>query len=330
MGVYSTELREIIADVVGIGADECMTNINGCIDNSVDELFNFDYEIFDEQYRKILEKKILKHFFCREISYDSVPYWRFRLDVKMNEIMPYYNQLYRSAVLEINPLYNIHLESEKTDKGSDTRTVAETNTGTVGNSVTNEVESSNNRTDKKSGSDTRKSESKNGNTTQSDNLTSSSGANTTTTEGSNNNTNKFADTPQGGLKGLEDGTYLTNATMVDEKKKETSKVELGQSVSSKDKVITTEAQVGEETMSYGGVHTVNDSGTNKITGTQTRTDNLNKNVSDKVITDKTYVEKIAGTNGVSESKLLMEYRKTFMNIDMLVIGELEELFIQIW
>ena len=41
-------------------------------------------------------------------------------------------------------------------------------------------------------------------------------------------------------------------------------------------------------------------------------------------------EAILGSKGISESKLLQEFRETFLNIDEMVIGRLNDLFILLW
>ena len=43
-----------------------------------------------------------------------------------------------------------------------------------------------------------------------------------------------------------------------------------------------------------------------------------------------YIENIAGYDLRSASTLLNEFRSTFLNIDMMVINDLEELFMQVW
>ena len=43
-----------------------------------------------------------------------------------------------------------------------------------------------------------------------------------------------------------------------------------------------------------------------------------------------YLESVQGRRGKDASELLMKYRKTFLNIDMEIIDELEELFIHLW
>ncbi len=63
-----------------------------------------NYPIFDETYREKLNKKIIDHFRFREIGAETPALFIFYLNRLMDEIMPYYNQLYKSTLLEIDPL----------------------------------------------------------------------------------------------------------------------------------------------------------------------------------------------------------------------------------
>ena len=57
------------------------------------------------------------------------------------------------------------------------------------------------------------------------------------------------------------------------------------------------------------------------------TGNKNNNLDSK----ENYVETVKGKNsGVSYSKLLLEYRETFLNIDNMVIDEFKDLFFNLW
>lgn len=73
-----------------------------------------DYPIFDESYRAALNKKILDHYQFREIGFETPGLFAWFLNVKLREIMPYYNQLYESATLTFNPLHNFETTEEST------------------------------------------------------------------------------------------------------------------------------------------------------------------------------------------------------------------------
>ena len=62
------------------------------------------------------------------------------------------------------------------------------------------------------------------------------------------------------------------------------------------------------------------------------TNTSTKNTNNSVINNtEDYLEHVSGKQGTtSYSKLLTEYRDTFLNIDMMVINELNDLFINLW
>lgn len=75
-----------------------MSKYTTTIKNLKDNKFDFglnDYPIFDEEYRSILNNLILNHYYMDEIGFETAELFKFYLNQKMNEIMPYYNSLYQ-------------------------------------------------------------------------------------------------------------------------------------------------------------------------------------------------------------------------------------------
>ena len=68
------------------------------------------YPIFDEAHRSVLNEKIIRHFWLREIGFETWGQFKWYLDMKMCEIMPYYNQLYESELIEFDPLSTRSME----------------------------------------------------------------------------------------------------------------------------------------------------------------------------------------------------------------------------
>lgn len=129
MGKYTTEVRFICENYSGLDDSVGYANVNQVIANSRDKVFDFNYPIYDEAYRSVLETKILKHFYTREIGCETVGLWKLWLDTRLNEIMPYYNKIYESALLEYNPLFDTDItttrkiinDGNKNDNGTTTR-----------------------------------------------------------------------------------------------------------------------------------------------------------------------------------------------------------------
>lgn len=113
MSKYTTELRYIIESGYDLQALK-------------------SYPIFDENYRQVLNQYILNHFWVREIGFETVGEFDLFLGNTMNEIMPYYNGLFKMAMGEIDPLTNYKYR-EVLDKQE------------TGNSNTNAVTDSNNK-----------------------------------------------------------------------------------------------------------------------------------------------------------------------------------------
>lgn len=307
MSKYTTEVRSICEVAAGLTESLGYNSINDILKQAAPNVFNFDWPIFDEAYRLPLEIKILKHFYTREIGLETVGLWKLKLDTKLNEIMPYYNQLYKSELLEFNPLYDVDITRDhmgentgnhKTDGGfSDTANV----------SNTAEVDDTTNFTGKVNGTDE--------STTQGTNNQTNNNVKTVTGK----NTNRYSDTPQGALTDLEANTYLTNATIVDDNNSTTDNgtLENTSNVSYND---SSETSTENDTVKRVESNSKSD----------TTRSGTNYNYSD--ITDTTkYLEHVTGKQGTaSYSRMLQEYRETFLNIDMLVIGELEPLFMQLW
>lgn len=302
MSKYTTEIRFICETATGLGESKGYTDIDTIITNAIPKIFTFTFPIFDENYRTVLEKKILKHFYTREIGEETVGLWKLRLDTKLNEIMPYYNKLYRSEMLEFNPLYTANLTRTKktdydsnrneneniSDTSSSNRTT--TNNGTVNNTTSNngEVDTTNNSKTTGTGSGT----------------------------SNNTSTDLYSDTPQGALSGVESNTYLTNARKVTDNGNTSSNTS------------NTNSSTGKVESSENGTNntTTSDNGTDNSTGTYGRI----RGNTDALTSTEDYLECVSGYEGVAPSDLLLKYRDTFLNIDMMVIEELEPLFFNLW
>ena len=104
--------------------------IKTLIDNNFDFQMT-NYPIFDENYRKTLNDNILHHYYENEIGFETAPLFRFYLNQKLNEIMPYYNELYKVQKKLIDDellLNNVNLTEEL--KGKNTTQTSSTSQST--------------------------------------------------------------------------------------------------------------------------------------------------------------------------------------------------------
>ena len=267
MSSYTTEVRYICETLAGLDESVGYNSVQDVIDASWDKVFDFDFPIFDESYRPVLCKKILKRYYVREIGEETVGLWKLRLDSRMNEIMPYYNKLYEAWNQELNLFddTNMHKESTRdyeSDKGGHKNTVNTADTTTA-------------------------------------NLQTFNDGITEHHEADNTQRNLFSDTPQGALTGVNNETYLTDARKIHDDIDEDS------------------------TRTHTG--TVRTDGNDSLEASET------ENTTEEFDSTDTYVEHIFGkSGGLSYIELLMKYRDALINIDVMIIDELRDLFMNIW
>ena len=63
-----------------------------------------DYPIYDESHRQVLNDKIIRRYWMREIGFETMGLFRWNMRTMMHEIMPYYNELYKTVGLIDDPL----------------------------------------------------------------------------------------------------------------------------------------------------------------------------------------------------------------------------------
>lgn len=100
--------------------------IKTLIDNNFDFQLN-EYPIFDENYRETLNKNILYHYYENEIGFETAPLFRFYLKQKLNEIMPYYNELYKAQKTVLNNLLNNVNITETFNRDTSSNTTSQSN-----------------------------------------------------------------------------------------------------------------------------------------------------------------------------------------------------------
>ena len=309
MSKYTTEVRFICENSAGLSESEGADNVDSILDRCWNKVFNFDFPIFDENYRQVLCRKILKHYYTREIAHETVGRWKLALNAKLNEIMPYYNQLYKSELLEFNPFYDVDLTRSREGSGTRDTTGSTSNTSTESgtNTKTDTV------TSKETSSDT-------SNSTES-NTSKTTESNSNNTVTNDNTLNRFSDTPQNSMdtQGIADSVPLTTVTKVNE--------DINVNSTGSSTVDVTGSKTGKVDSSGSVDKTINDTvkgnDSREISGSGTSTENINS-------TDK-YIETVRGKQGTeSYSSMLIKFRETFLNIDMMIIEDCSDCFFTLW
>lgn len=273
MSKYTTELRYLVESNFDLGLK--------------------DYPIFDEAYRETLNQKIIRHYYFREIGMETAELFKMYLNMTMNEIMPYYNQLYKSELIKFNPLYNVDkFETADTDfNGSQDFTG---NVKANGKTETTGTGTSTTTTDT---------------TGTSDGNNSGENSSTTTT----NTKTVDSDTPQGLLSigNIEGEVYASKAQFAHG-------------------TTTTSGN------SSGTDHNETSGHTTSVTNTETHENSTREDKTDttgKTLTDNftKYIRHVSGkSEGETYSEMLIKFRETFLNIDMMIINELNTCFMLLY
>ena len=298
MSKYTTEVRYICEYYASLSHSADYTDVNEIISKSRGKIFSFDYPIFDESYREILETKILKRYYTREIGEETVGLWKLRLDTRLNEIMPYYNKMYEAELIKINPLYTTDLKRTKNIEGNTDKNNRVDSEGKITNDKTENTVGA----DKKTGTE--------GTTGSNDGTLYTEN----TKDSSSSSTDIYSDTPQGTLSNMADLTYLTNARKITDNGTVTGKTNTDTHDSSK--ATTT-------------FDTTN-SKTNNVTISETNDNTNKKTETGKIKSVEDYIENVVGYENVPASELILKYRDSLINIDVMIIEKLSDLFINLW
>lgn len=286
MSKYTTELRYLIENDFDIGLK--------------------NYPIFDENYRELLNQKIINHYYFREIGMETAELFKRYLNTTMCEIMPYYNQLYKSELLEFNPFYNV-----------DKTIVSDKNNNSVSDFIGNTTGKN------QQNADTENTQTNNGKQ-QTTTAATSVGESVGNSKGSGKTTNKSkrvsSDTPQGflSINSIDNETYASAAEMANGETVNEFTVNDTKATSSNSENGTTDQTNVAETKAKG----------NTTSNATTETDTANKTTSNDF---ENYVSHVIGkSEGETYSEMLLKFRDTFLNIDMMIIDELKTCFMMIY
>ena len=120
MSKYTTMVKDLVRDY-SVSVDNGLTDIDTKLDKAREYIFDFNYPVIDETTKKRIEIAILKHYYMREIAFESVGIWKIKLNDRLNLIMPRYNALYNKQDLNLSPYVNGYVnESGETHGNSNT------------------------------------------------------------------------------------------------------------------------------------------------------------------------------------------------------------------
>ena len=354
MSIYTTQLRWIV---------ERKQHESGSDPDDYTACYQYlglsDYPIFDESYRQHLNDKIIRHFYFREIGFETAAQFAFFMRRTMHEVMPYYNQLYESNNLITDPITNRSYtwsEAYELAQGGGTTSSKQSGSQTQSTNeedVTDEITYGKvDTTSTQHGKVVNETDTY-GKTTE-DEVTTTFGrtvetANTgsdTNMEGGTHERVINSTTPMNQISnsGVENLNYASDVTYTDRNGTANSVTTYGGITNVENGGSDTTVSSGEiggqdtKAITNSGTDTVTDtlsgkdtrtigkegSGTSATTGTESGSTTRDLDESGS----KTH--NVIGYDGISPADLLMKWRETFQNVDLQVIGSLETLFFGLW
>ena len=325
MSKYTTQLRYICEQKAGYleNTDDYITVIN----KSYDKIIHPQTTLYDPAYAPVLYKKILKHYYYDEIAHETTGQFIMRLNTKLDEILPYYNKLYESAALKFNPMYDVDYTVEGNRK--DDNTIDRTRTDDLNTVRTDDLKAI--RTDDLTA-------------TRTDNLTATRTDNLTATRtddlashSESVDWDAFSDTPEGSLSGVDSNSYLTNARKNDSEADGTNTgtqtMENTGTQTTANTGTQTTADTGTQTTANTGTQSTANTGTQSTanTGTQSTANTGTQTNNDIIHSVNEYFEHVTGKRGGTDyADLIRKFRDTFINIDMMIINDLQSLFMGVY
>ena len=323
MANYTTRVITILYSLAGKQESD-PGDIRDIIANHWGDIFDDTWTTYDEDYKATLCQKILRHYLTREIGSETFGLWKFRMNTKLAEIMPKYNALYKNIDAAYSDFFKDVDYSETTEKK--TQETGEGSTESNGETSGTSTSSATASGTSKSGNEAEGTTSTTGSGT-----TKQSTSGTTSTKGESSNDSDgwqaSNDTPQGGITGLENNTYLSGATHNYGKTGATSS-------SSSD---NTGESSGETTTTNNGTSATSSTSTGETTS-ESKQDETSKSTSTTTESAKTsrdltenYVKRVAGKMASeNNARLFEEIAESYINIDLDIIRELSDQFIMLW
>ena len=100
----------MIKDIVNSYYDGSSLSVDDKLEDTREFIFDFDYPVLDEATKKRIEIAILKHYYYREIAFETIGQFKIKLNDRLNLIMGRYNNLYQKQDLNLSPYINSYLK----------------------------------------------------------------------------------------------------------------------------------------------------------------------------------------------------------------------------
>lgn len=106
--------------------------INQLVNDLDFNLFDFEYNLYDNELKSVFEKKFIDHFYFYEIGLTPIARFKKALQIKLNDIYPYYKQLYQTELRckDIDFMLNKDLKESYTRELTGNSSVNQSSTST--------------------------------------------------------------------------------------------------------------------------------------------------------------------------------------------------------
>ena len=106
--------------------------INQLVNDLDFKLFDFDYNLYDNELKSVFEKKFIDHFYFYEIGLTPIARFKKALQIKLNDIYPYFKQLYQTELRcnDIDFMLNKDLKEQYTRELTGNSSVNQSSTST--------------------------------------------------------------------------------------------------------------------------------------------------------------------------------------------------------
>ena len=108
-----------IKDIVNSYYDGSSLQIDDKLNDVREYIFDFNYPVIDDTTKRRIEIAILKHYYYREIAFETIGMFKIKLNDRLNLIMSRYNAMYEKQDLSLSPYINSYLK-ENGDSNSNT------------------------------------------------------------------------------------------------------------------------------------------------------------------------------------------------------------------
>lgn len=113
--------------------------INQLVNDLDFNLFDFEYNLYDNELKEVFEKKFIDHFYFYEIGLTPIARFKKALQIKLNDIYPYFKQLYQTELRcnDIDFMLNKDLKEQYTRELTGNSSVNQSSTSTTNDTSLN-------------------------------------------------------------------------------------------------------------------------------------------------------------------------------------------------